>query len=96
MTFYDPDKQDSQNSIFIYALSTCVHCKAAKKYLNELGVEYGHVEVDLLPDDQMEEALEEMSQYNPSRSFPTLIIGNKVIVGALLDDIRQAVGKLKG
>lgn len=95
MAFYDPATEGAP-AIFVYALSTCVHCKAAKKLLGELGVEYGHVEVDLLPEDEMETCLDEMSQYNPSQSFPTLIIGGKVIVGDREDDIRQAVGKLKG
>jgi len=95
MAFYDP-AQEGAPSIFVYALSTCVHCKAAKKLLGEMHTEYGHVEVDLLDDDDRDECLDEMSQYNPSQSFPTLIIGGKVIVGNREEDIRQAVGKLKG
>ena len=95
MAFYDPAAEGAP-AVFIYALSTCVHCKAAKKLLGELGVEYGHVEVDLLAEDEMDTCLVEMSQYNPSQSFPTLIIGDKVIVGNREEDIRQAVGKLEG
>lgn len=95
MAFYDPSAEDAP-AIFVYALSTCVHCKAAKKLLGELGVDYSHVEVDQLPEAEMDVCLEEMSQYNPSQSFPTLVIGGKVIVGNREDDIRQAVGKLKG
>jgi len=94
MAFYDPATEGAP-AVFVYALSTCVHCKAAKKLLDELGVEYGHVEVDQLAEDEMDACLAEMSQYNPSQSFPTLIIGGKVIVGNREDDIRQAVGKLK-
>ena len=94
MAFFDPATEGAP-AIFVYALSTCVHCKAAKKLLNELGAEYGHVEVDQLPEAEMDICLDEMSQYNPSQSFPTLIIGGKIIVGDREDDIRQAVGRLK-
>lgn len=94
MAFYDPNKEGAKSGIFIYALSTCVHCRAAKKLLKELGAPYDHVDVDLLPEDQMQECLEEMSRYNPAQTFPTLIICSKVIVGDLVDDIRQAVAKL--
>lgn len=95
MAFYNPGSEGAP-PIFVYALSTCVHCKAAKKLLGELNAEYGHVEVDLLDEDEKSSCLEEMSRYNPSQSFPTLIIGGKVIVGNRENDIRQAVGKMKG
>ena len=95
MAFFDPATEGAP-AVFVYALSTCVHCKAAKRLLGELGVEYGHVEVDRLSDDEMDACLDEMSQYNPSQSFPTLIIGGRVIVGDREEDIRQAVAKLKG
>ena len=89
MAFYDPNN----SRIFVFALSTCVHCKRAKKLLNELGVDYDHVEVDLLSDDEMDKALKEMSKYNPGQSFPTIIYGSKVIVGDREDDIRQMAEK---
>ena len=94
MAFYDPEKEGSD--VFIYALSTCAHCRAAKKLLTELGVAFDHVDVDTLPEERMQEALSEMIQYNPGQTFPTLIIGTRVIVGNREDDIRQAVEKIKG
>lgn len=94
MVFYDPARYENNHGVFLYALSTCVHCKNAKKLLQDLGVQYDHVDVDKLEQDSMNEALEEMSQYNPAETFPTIIIGGKVIVGDRDDDIRQAVAKL--
>lgn len=94
MAFYDPNREGAKSRIFVYALSTCVHCRAAKRLLDELGAPYDHVEVDLLPPDQMQDCLNEMSQYNPAQSFPTIIAGSKIIVGDLADDIRQAAAKM--
>ncbi len=95
MAFYDPNKEGAQSKLFLYALSTCVHCRATKKLLADLGVDYDYVDVDTLPEVQQEKALEEMSQYNPAQSFPTIVAGNKIIVGFREDDIRQAADKMK-
>jgi glutaredoxin len=95
MAFYDPAAPGAP-SVFVFGLSTCVHCKAAKKLLEDLGVAFGQVEVDLLSDERLQAGLSELSKYNPAQTFPTLVIGNKVIVGNRVEDIRQAVGRLRG
>jgi len=91
MAFYNPD---GEYKIFVFALSTCVHCRRSKELLDEMGVDYGHVEVDLLGENEMAEALEEVGKYNPAQTFPTIIIGSRVIVGYKADDIRQEVNKV--
>ena len=40
----------NKGEVILYALSTCVWCKKTKKLLNELGVEYSYIDVDLLND----------------------------------------------
>ncbi len=65
----------------IYALSTCVHCKNAKAYLDECGVTYDCVHVDTLSGDERKAMVEEVKKHNPSVSFPTLVINGKVLVG---------------
>ncbi|UQZ89495.1 glutaredoxin family protein [Deltaproteobacteria bacterium Smac51] len=95
MAFYDPAKYQDKPGIFMYTLSTCVHCKNAKKLMHDLGAEYDYVDVDQLSQDEMSEALSEMSKYNPAETFPTIVIGDKVIVGDRDSDIRQAVAKLR-
>lgn len=94
MVFYDPEKVTESSGVFIYALSTCVHCKHAKKFLDKIGVKYDFVDVDRLPGGEMQECLDEMSSYNPSQSFPTIVIGKRIIVGAVEDEISQATAKL--
>ncbi|KXS56673.1 MAG: hypothetical protein AMR96_01330 [Candidatus Adiutrix intracellularis] len=93
MIFYDPQK--AKELVFVFALSTCNHCREAKKLLTKLKVSYRQVEVDLLTPMEKEAALAEMSRYNPAQSFPTLIIGSRVVVGNLPDDIQQASIRLK-
>ena len=76
----------------IYTLSTCSHCKAAKKFLNENQIIFDATDVDLLQGADREAALNEVIQFNPQRSFPTIIIGQKIIVGFKEKDIREALG----
>ncbi|OQC71279.1 MAG: glutaredoxin 3 [Deltaproteobacteria bacterium ADurb.Bin002] len=76
----------------IYTLSTCSHCKAAKKFLNENGIVFDATDVDLLQGADREAMLNEVTQYNPQRSFPTIVIGNQVIVGFKEAALREALG----
>jgi glutaredoxin len=76
----------------MYTLSTCVHCKKTKKLLNECAVQYDYIDVDLVPLEQRETILEEVKKFNPDCSFPTIIIGDKVIVGFNEPEIRRALG----
>ena len=78
--------------IKIYSLSTCSHCKATKKYLDECKVQYEFEDVDTLEGEERAAVLEDVKKWNPRCSFPTIIIGEKVIVGYRLDEIKEALG----
>ena len=81
-----------QLSIRMYTLSTCVHCKATKKLLNECAVKYEFTDVDLLTGEEREAVLKDVEKFNPECTFPTIIIGDKVIVGFQEAEIRHALG----
>lgn len=76
----------------MYSLSTCGHCKATKRFLNDCMVEYEFTDVDLLEGEERAAILEEVRKWNPNCSFPTIIIGDKVIVGHREDELREALG----
>lgn len=78
-------------TVKIYTLSTCSHCKATKKFFNENNVVFNAIDVDLLQGAARESVLNEVVQYNPQRSFPTIIIGSKVIIGFKENDIKEAL-----
>jgi glutaredoxin len=80
--------------VMLYALSTCGWCQKTKKLLDELGVEYYFEYVDHLQGSERDEAIRKVTKWNPSCSFPTLVINNdKCIVGFKEDEIRQALEK---
>ncbi len=82
----------AQPKVFLYALSTCGHCKNTKRLLDDNRVEYDFVDVDLLPKDEMNKTLDEVRKINPQCAFPTLVIGDKVIVGYRELEILEALG----
>lgn len=79
-------------NIRLYTLSTCSHCKATKKFLNDCHVEYEFTDVDLLQGRERKDILKEVKDINPRLTFPTIIIGNHVIVGFKEDELREALG----
>lgn len=86
------DGQD-KGQVFLYALSTCGWCKKTKAYLNEQGVAYSYVDVDLEQGEEREKALEEVRRWNPSTSFPTVVINNSTcVVGFQPDKLKEALG----
>jgi glutaredoxin len=76
----------------MYSLSTCSHCKATKKLLDDCMVKYKATDVDLLSGQERAAVLEEIRKLNPQCSFPTIIIGDQVIVGFREAEIRKALG----
>ena len=81
-----------ENKIKIYTLSTCSHCKATKRFLDECSVQYDFTDVDMLKGDERQAILDDVRKLNPRCSFPTIIIGEKVIVGFKENEIKEALG----
>jgi glutaredoxin len=67
-----------EDSVTMYSLSTCSHCKSVKKLLDECTVQYEFTDI--------------IKKFNPNCSFPTIIIGEKVIVGYKEQEIKEALG----
>lgn len=82
----------NSNPIKLYSLSTCSHCKSTKKLLAECTVKYDFIDVDLLDAEERKAILEDVKKFNPKCSFPTIIIGEKVIVGFKENEIKEALG----
>ncbi|MBE2899860.1 glutaredoxin family protein [Methanothermobacter thermautotrophicus] len=71
-----------RGSVRLFALSTCGWCKKTRELLEELGVAYDYIYVDLLEGEERENIIEELKKWNPSLSFPTLVIDDEdVVVG---------------
>ncbi|MFZ2411825.1 MAG: glutaredoxin family protein [Candidatus Methanoperedens sp.] len=81
-----------KNKPKLYTLSTCVHCKAAKRFLKENGIEYDYVDVDKLNGQEKDDVCDEIIRLAGGLRFPTIVVGKKVIVGFYEDKLREALG----
>jgi glutaredoxin-like protein NrdH len=75
----------------VFALSTCIHCKHCKEYLDERGQPYECVFVDKLEGEERKNTIEEIKKVNPTLSFPTVLVDDTVIVGFDKQEIEKAL-----
>jgi len=78
-------------AVTLYALHSCTHCKEAKTYLENLKVPFRIVYVDMLLGAERNDSLRHLRHINPSVSFPTLTIGETVVIGFKREEIDRAL-----
>ncbi|MFQ5835148.1 MAG: glutaredoxin family protein [bacterium] len=83
---------ENRGKINLYALSTCGWCEKTKNFLDELGVAYSYVYVDLLDGEEQESVINEVRRWNPHCSFPTVVTNEQIcIVGFDKQKIKEAI-----
>ena len=77
----------------LYALSTCIHCRRMKIFLEDHDVNFDNIFVDKLRGDERKDIIDRIRNYNPKLSFPTLVVseGQCIIVGFHKDQIEEAL-----
>ena len=80
------------HSVAFYGLSTCVHCKQCRDYLEKNNVSFEPHYVDLAEGQERKALVEAVRGYNPQISFPTVVIDDStVIVGFRPDALAKAL-----
>lgn len=65
--------------VTVYTLSTCPACKKMKQFLEEHGIAYSQVEVDMLDSSEQWLATKELAKHNPQVSYPTAVVEDAII-----------------
>lgn len=79
-----------RGNVFLFALSTCIWCKKTKAFLDDNKIAYSYVFMDELDGSSREEMKAKLKKWNPSCSYPTLVVNDsKCIIGFNPDDILQ-------
>ncbi len=81
-----------EKNIRLITLSTCYFCNTLKRQLKEAGFQYTYTDLDLLPEEERTEQMNEIKKFNPEESFPIVIIDNVAIVGYQEERIKQELG----
>ncbi|MBW1913714.1 MAG: glutaredoxin family protein [Deltaproteobacteria bacterium] len=76
----------------LYTLSTCLHCKKVKQFMRDYNIDYQETDMDLLSGEERRSAINALRELNPRLTFPTIIIGNRIVVGFKRDEIMEALG----
>ena len=78
----------------MYALTTCLHCKNTKKFLEENKFEVIVIHLDDYCDSDRSDLMEKVRKYNPRGTFPVVLMPNgKVIVGFRKMLLQEAMSK---
>jgi len=88
----EPTQGKDKGKIMLYALSTCIWCKKTKEFLSSVGVAFDYIYVDLLKGEERAKAIASVKRFNPSTSFPTLVVNDKAIIGFKEKEIKEALG----
>lgn len=63
-----------------------------KKFLQDCGTEVQIIDVDLLAGEERATVIDEVRRLNPDVSFPTIVIGDKIVVGFNESKLKEALG----
>jgi glutaredoxin len=82
----------TRKKIRLFTLSTCSHCIRTKKFFKDQGIEVDFTDVDLLEGAEREKIMDEVRKLNPECTFPTICIGDHVVIGFNEGKIKDALG----
>jgi glutaredoxin-like protein NrdH len=79
--------------LFLFTLSTCGWCMKTKQMLKDMGVEYSYIDVDLADEEIGNMVDKEFSKWNPSQSFPTIVVDGKRCIIGFDEEALKEIGK---
>lgn len=81
-------QNNDREKIQVYTTTWCRDCHRAKWYLNEWGVEYEEIDIEKTPG----AAQQVMDWANGRRVVPTILVGDRVLINPLVNELAGAVG----
>jgi glutaredoxin-like protein NrdH len=83
----------SEHDVVFYGISTCVWCKRTRRFLEEQGIAFDYVYVDLLTGQEREEVVAQVRRWNPKASFPTIVVDDsRCVIGYRPEEIKEVLG----
>ena len=81
------------HTVRLYALSTCIWCRKTRQLLEDEGVTFDYVYIDLVDVGEREAARAHIRQFSDKTSFPAIIFDEQdCIVGFKPDAIKERLG----
>lgn len=87
------DGKHNTHKVLLYALSTCIWCRKTRQMLEDEGVTFDYVYVDLVDAEERRSAREHIRRFSDRTSFPATIVDDvECIVGYKPEMIRECLG----
>ena len=80
-----------RGEVKLYAVSTCLHCRALMEFLELNRVDFSFVNVDELEGSTRREMVKEAKEFNKRCTFLNLVVGDKVVVGFREEEVRETL-----
>ena len=82
----------ANHSVMFYGLSTCIHCKHCREFLEQHHVPFELHYVDLAEGQERDDLVAAIRGVNPQISFPTVVIdGANVVIGFQPEALTEAL-----
>jgi len=84
---------NTKHKVFVYALCSCVWCKMTKQFLQDNGIAFEYIDVDLADEEDKAKIRADIQKKGGTLSYPTTIIDDKTVVtGFRKDQLKVALG----
>ena len=77
--------------MILYALSTCIHCRALAELLEGYRIDFSLVNIDELEGKERRDMFKAVKRLNPQCTFPTLVAKEQVVVGYKPEEIKEVL-----
>lgn len=92
MPFSKVPGKKNEHKVVVYALSTCVWCKMTKQFLQDNGIEYEYVDVDLCEEKEKEQIRQHIIDKGGTLSYPTTLVDDSVLItGFRKDKLKESL-----
>ena len=82
-----------KHKVLIYAISTCIWCKRAKKFFRDQDIEYKYVDIDQCNVEDRSKIKKAILARGGQLVYPTIIIDDKILINNFrIVKIRDALG----
>jgi glutaredoxin-like protein NrdH len=78
--------------VFLYALSTCFHCRRTKQWLDNHNVKYKFVDVDLADEEEKKRLVKEVKELTGASQFPVIKVGDEHVTGFNEERLKKLLG----
>ena len=84
------DGVHNEHIVLLYALSTCIWCKKTRQFLEDEGLAFDFIYVDLVAPDERREIRSRIREMTSSTSFPATVIDeDECIIGYKPERIKE-------